>query len=80
VNVIFEGIIDRSRPPRCATTFVQRIFRRLGLRLGARKSNGRMIRFVEPTDVELMLSLMERRRARQLTFIPTDPPAESMAA
>lgn len=77
-NVIFSGIIDRQRPPRCATTFVQKLFKRLGLRLGARKSNGHMIRFVDPSDVELMTALSERRRERGQSFIR--PAADQLAA
>lgn len=66
-NFLFRGIIDPTRPPRCATTFVQKIFRMLGLSLGSRKSNGRMIRFIDPASVDTMLSHLKRRRDHNQT-------------
>lgn len=71
-NFLFRGIIDPARPPRCATTFVQKIVRMLGLTLGSRKSNGRMIRFIDPASIETMLSHLNRRRDRNQTHF-SDP-------
>jgi hypothetical protein len=79
-NAVFDGIIDPDHPPRCATTFVQKIFRRLGLRIGGRKSNGRMIRFIEPSDLSRMLTLRERRQEKGRSLFSTRVPTESVAA
>jgi phage/plasmid primase-like uncharacterized protein len=79
-NAVFDGIIDPDHPPRCATTFVQKIFRKLGLRIGGRKSNGRMIRFIEPSDLARMLTLRERRHCKGRSLFSSVIKTESEAA
>ena len=69
VNVLFGDIIDPARPPRCATKFVQKLLGLLGLTLGSRKSNGHMIRFIDKTELQSIMTHVRSRLAKQRSFI-----------
>ncbi|MFW7382310.1 MAG: toprim domain-containing protein [Oligoflexus sp.] len=68
VNQLFPNIISREKPPRCATSFVARIFEMMGLRLGKRKSHGRMIRFIDRASLAEMSSYATARRQQDQSF------------
>ena len=69
MNLLFQGIIDGERPPKCATSFVKKFLALLGLDIGKRKSEGRMIRFVDSKSVDRMLGYAQRRYENGQTFI-----------
>jgi phage/plasmid primase-like uncharacterized protein len=75
LNHLFKGVIDPARPPRGATQFVQKILSLLGLELGKRKSNGRMIRFIDKTSLDKMLEVVNARRSQRQEFIKQSPKA-----
>jgi hypothetical protein len=47
MNIVFDGIIDPTSPPKVPTNFVVELMDRLGIKVGRRKSNGHSIRFLD---------------------------------
>lgn len=47
-NSLGLGSLSTKKPPKCATSWVRNFLSKLGLKLGKLKSNGRMIRFIDP--------------------------------
>jgi hypothetical protein len=77
LNQLFGGIIDPKRPPKGAVQFLQKFFAQYGIRLGKRKSNGNIIRFVDMESVDMVLGFVQRRRARGRELIEQHRPDDS---
>jgi hypothetical protein len=50
--------------------FLQKFLGLYGIGLGKRKSNGRMIRFVDQNSVEIIMQFIEARREQRRALIP----------
>ena len=69
LNIVFGLKLDKDNPPKDATIFVQKILEKIRLNLGKRKSNGRMIRFVEFSSANFMNSIMYSRFQAKQTIL-----------
>ncbi|HYX37717.1 MAG TPA: toprim domain-containing protein [Oligoflexus sp.] len=79
LNQLFRGIIDPKKPPRCAVQFLKKFLAMFGLYAGKRKSNGRMIRFIEQASLDFVLGLIRERRRRGRELITQFEPDEGVA-
>ncbi len=71
-NAVFGLLIDAKRPPKCATTFLMKLLRRLGLSLGKRKSHGIIKRFIDPVSFATMQGHLRNRLASGQNFLLQD--------
>lgn len=69
INTLFKLNLDPKNPPKCATTVVKRLFALMGLKIGKRKSHGRMKRFVDRKSAERLLGYIERRSNHNASFV-----------
>ncbi len=57
---LLGSCISKSKP-KCSITFIKRIFKKIGLDLGKKKINGRIVRFVQQESIEIMAGYWDRR-------------------
>lgn len=73
-NLLFGNLYDPNRPPKCSTTFVSKLLALAGIKLSKRKSNGRIIRFVDLVELERLQTYASSRAEKEKCFIPPKQP------